>query len=686
MPSRDSNNATWYLLRYPENFRSAPPGPHDPTRPLLDPTLFYDDARGVLELLPAPAAEGEAVEPLPGVAVDVNGEVYRGRRRPSGVVVRRCDGSEEDLVCEPHVFASRPGGMALDRRGYLYVSDRKARRVVVLRPEDGSVAAVLDQGLLREPVDVATSAGGRIFVADRGGRAPASGGGEPLAGRIAVYSARHARLWTFSPSNAEGLPEIPRPIAVMVAADGALLVADAHHPRLLRFSEKGEPLGDVELAGEARALAGGEVALDALERAYGRRLPRFLAGLCRPPRPDFDGGLRLAEVHRAIRLLALSVSRRFESEGVFLSAALDGGTPGVSWHRVEVEADLPAGASLRVETATADDPSGLDPTAVGGVDWRAPVDRAGAPIPITAEVPEQLVQSPPGRYLRLRVTLSGDGAATPSLRSIRVLYPRVSYLDLLPAVYRRDPEAEIFLERFLALFELVFTGIEDRYEEFSRELNPDGAPREVIDWLACLIDLAFDPSWPLARRRALVAAAIELYRLRGTVEGIKRYLEIYTGIRPEILEGFLRRPRQPAFLGRPGAILGCGLQLQPCAPDRPPRETLDRLYAHRFTVVVYLEDDCDETVLMPVVNRIVETNRPAHTVHNVCIVTPDARLGQQSTVGLDLVVGARGEPHARLGGCPEPVAGEGSVGVLGVDTVLSERRQQYARRHEERLT
>ena len=75
MPARDSNNSTWYILRYPADFESQSSIQYDPLRPLLDPTLFYDDGRGVLELLPR-VPEKEA-KPPSAPAVDVNGEIYR---------------------------------------------------------------------------------------------------------------------------------------------------------------------------------------------------------------------------------------------------------------------------------------------------------------------------------------------------------------------------------------------------------------------------------------------------------------------------------------------------------------------------------------------------------------------------------------------------------------------------------
>src|SRR4051812_599825 len=158
MASRDSNNATWYVLRYERDFVPRVPAPQDPTMPCLDDELFYDPGRHVLELLPDPS--GVRAEPLPGIAVDVNGEIYRSDPAARAVIKRCCDGSESPLVCEHGVFA-RPSGLALDRRGLLYVADPPARRIVVVQPDDGSVAGVAVG--MNEPVDVAVTPGGTIY-------------------------------------------------------------------------------------------------------------------------------------------------------------------------------------------------------------------------------------------------------------------------------------------------------------------------------------------------------------------------------------------------------------------------------------------------------------------------------------------------------------------------------------------
>ncbi|MEB3260937.1 MAG: phage tail protein [Cyanobacteriota bacterium] len=670
MASRDANDATWYVLRYPEDFL-APSGQRDPEAPFRQPslpyladTLLFDDHRGVLELRPE-AARVEA-DPPTGMAIDVSGVIYHVDNGGS-LLVTACDGRSRPLFREPGILA-QPAGLALDCRGFLFVADPAARRVVVALPEEGGVRAILagggPVGVLEEPVDVAVAPGGRIYVADR------------AAGRIVVFSAGLRPLASWPTAAAPG--RSPRPIAVMVESDGAVLVADGWLPRPQRYDPGGARLADRELASLLAPLAGGALAMEGLRRAYGERMPRFVVGRLGPcASPADDGGARLAEAHRALRLLSLNLGRRFATEGVFLSRALDGGQPGVTWHRVRVEFNgtPPPEAEVVVETLSADDP-------------QPPPDQrwftapgAGGALAFTPEVPEQLVQSPPGRYLWLRVTLRGrDGQGTPSLRAIRAWHPRVSYLDLLPALYRREAGPGSFLEHFLALFEQVFTGIEDRYDDFSRQLNLEAAPREVIDWLAALVDLSFDPTWPLERRRALVGEAMDLYRRRGTVAGLERYVEIYTGRRPSILEGWLERPSRPALLGRGGAVLGCGLpMLGRCSsPAGPPDQELWRRYAHRFTLVVVIDDPRDRETTLRVVERIVAVNKPAHTAHRCEVAYADARVGVQSRVGIDLVVGAAPELAFRVA-----PAGLSTATSLGRGTVLGSEWPSAARRLEE---
>ena len=404
--------------------------------------------------------------------------------------------------------------------------------------------------------------------------------------------------------------------------------------------------------------------METLHALYGPRKPRFLAAAgcdC----PPGDGPDQLAAVHLAVRILRLSLGRSFHATGRFLSRRYDGGAPGVQWHKMVIDAELPEHTALTIETATSDLPTAV-PT-----HWDVPRDALGNPVSFRADLPDQLVQSSPGRYLWLRMTLQSNGKATPSVRAVRVFYPRNSPLEFLPSHWQRDEDAQRFLQRFLSLIEHANTGMESAFEAFLRDLHPDAVPKELVDWLGSLVDMSFDPSWPLDRRRALLGSAMELYRLRGTPEGIRRYIEIYTGQVPVVLESFLSRPCRSPFLGVPGLVLGCNMQLCLCAPDKTPDGELYERYAYRFTVVVPVSHPCDAQLMKAVIERIVEINKPAHTVHTVEMVQADAQLGIQDRLDIDFIVGAPASASLQLAGDPDIAPERG--GVLGKDSILSDR-------------
>jgi DNA-binding beta-propeller fold protein YncE len=218
MRARDANNATWYMLRYATDFAPRTPSPGDPAPPQFvpasAPALFYDVNRSVLELLPVKPAQ--ALAPLPGFAVDLDGEIYLVDPANLQPLRRFCDGAEAPLLCEPGILRA-PAGLALDRRGFLYATDPVLARVIVLRPEDTSAVAIL-AGDLVQPVDVAVAPDGRIYVAD------------PAAGRIAVFDASFRPAGSFASQGATPPPAAPQPVAVMIGVDGSVLVADANHP------------------------------------------------------------------------------------------------------------------------------------------------------------------------------------------------------------------------------------------------------------------------------------------------------------------------------------------------------------------------------------------------------------------------------------------------------------------------
>ncbi len=103
-----------------------------------------------------------------------------------------------------------------------------------------------------------------------------------------------------------------------------------------------------------------------------------------------------------------------------------------------------------------------------------------------------------------------------------------------------------------------------------------------------------------------------------------------------------------------------------------PEHDVFQKFAHRFRVFVpaaWVRDIEDERRI----RRALDAEKPAHTQYELCLVEPRFRVGVQSTVGIDTVIGAR--PLARLGcqgNADHPQASE-PASRLGYDMVLGVR-------------
>ncbi|MDA8018122.1 MAG: phage tail protein [Thermoanaerobaculia bacterium] len=262
------------------------------------------------------------------------------------------------------------------------------------------------------------------------------------------------------------------------------------------------------------------------------------------PMRDFGGKALLASPgagggHRADVLydlgdrwlpLAPWPGRRFDSSGVVQSLIFDGKVPGTVWHRLVLDACVPAGTAITVDSRSADERHLLDdlpfrpePSSVLRVSGsELPYHRPFGDQPASASGSwELLFQEARGRYVELRLTLTGDGRSSPRLRALRVHYPRFSYLgEYLPAVFGEDADSASFLDRFLSSFEGLLTTLEGKVASAEQLFDVRTAPADSLPWLAGWLGTVLQPEWDESRRRLFLANVAELFRWRGTPAGL----------------------------------------------------------------------------------------------------------------------------------------------------------------------
>ncbi len=164
------------------------------------------------------------------------------------------------------------------------------------------------------------------------------------------------------------------------------------------------------------------------------------------------------------------------------------------------------------------------------------------------------------------------------------------YLRYLPPIYAEDE----FLGRFLLIFQSVLEPIENTVREIANYFDPRMTPEGFLPWLAAWVGLALDESWPAERRRALIGAAVDLYRWRGTRRGLREYLRIYTGVEPEFTEYASAMRIGPETLLGWNTIMGDGQD-------------------HVFRVTLRVAED--SYVDADKMRAIIEAEKPAHAAY-----------------------------------------------------------------------
>lgn len=517
------------------------------------------------------------------------------------------------------------------------------------------------------------------------------------------------------------LTDAVEPISVEPLPDGTLLIldrADALFATVRRYDRSGGPaLGSVPLL-EAELRGADEPALQ-LERILGHDMA-FVAQPGDPHGPGtlyvVDAGgnqvfaltvtsangltLRAQRAYYPLRgytgkalvappgeahpffdqrdrwLPVVSLQRpRYAATATLDLPTLDGRDPGCVWHRLCLDACIPPETAVRVLTRAADQPDLLA--------WQPWTEEPqpylrgdGAELPYyrlwsetALERPdvgtwELLFQRARGRYLDIRLELSGNGRNTPRLRAVRAHYPRFSYLrQYLPAVYGEDSTSASFLERFLSNPEGLLTTLEGQIADAQIYWDVRTTPTEALEWLAGWLGLALDPAWSEYQRRLLIAYAPVFFLRRGTLTGLVQAirLAIDVDVGPEIFQGEYDDRASPVriverFRTRRMAGVAVGV---PDEQDGPSGSVIAvaRARAHRFIVLL---PDCVSAEQVALVERLVQLEQPAHTQVTVKRYWAMFRVGE-ARLGLDTRLGEGGRFELfRLG---STALAEGTLGA-----------------------
>ena len=601
-----------------------------------------------------------------------------------------------------------PRGVTLDDNGRLYLlAGHQIKRFEVDCQQFLPLPIIGGEGAearqFNQPANIACAMGS-LFVADQGNgrvqqfdlnslaleriwRLPENGVPvDVVANQQTVYvlDGAHGRLYVQTAGKAQIrlLLEMPekRWQRVSVDTQGRIYLLDGDAQRLDIYSAKGRYLDTVVDAGQVRDQF--EPPLVRLDHQGHFSLPFSCLGSGSNQGQKFDQ--TGAPIHFVDPAAPLGVAP-YQQIGSWISPPLDSQIHQCQWHQIEADIEsLPAGSQVEIHTFTADEK--LDAATIAALPetlWAATLRLTGEmqPPPEAVQTDQDvepevaLIQSAEGQYCWVRICLLSDGFETPTLSGLRVHYPRHSYATFLPAIFSEDDEARSYLSRFLSIIEAEWGQIEQQVEEVGRYFDPKAVPAGLpLHYLADWFALPLEGAWSDAQNRKLLCQMPTLYPKRGTAVALRDYLKIYLqnmtempphmqGEFPKLVEGFRARQymkllsdengtldRQmplwgPSKVGRLQTEVYAEVGAARLVSLGDPQTEIFDAYAHRFRIFMpaaWVKTKSDEMMI----RRAIDSEKPAHTAYDLCLVAPRFRIGIQSTVGIDTIVG--GYPKAQL--------------------------------------
>jgi phage tail-like protein len=162
--------------------------------------------------------------------------------------------------------------------------------------------------------------------------------------------------------------------------------------------------------------------------------------------------------------------------------------------------------------------------------------------------------------------------------------------EALPSLFQEDA----FTQRFISAFDDALAPVFATLDNLPAYLDPWLAPEDFLEWLGSWFGLTLDEAWSIDRRRAVLANAFELYRMRGTAKGLKAQVEIFTGGSAEIVD-----------TGGVATATATGEAI-PGSPN--------------FAVLVRVAVDDPSTINASRLDALVAAAKPAHVTHKVEVV------------------------------------------------------------------
>ncbi len=229
--------------------------------------------------------------------------------------------------------------------------------------------------------------------------------------------------------------------------------------------------------------------------------------------------------------------------------------PETVWHRLRMDSQMPQNAQMRVRIYPSDD---LKINISDDIDYGNSkhmlldeymlskdidsgmklnvLDELGAKV--FNNIEDVVLYEFKGRYLCIALEVINYSSEPVEIKKLKIEYPRLSFVDYLPQMYRGGVDKNTFLSRFLSVFQSIYVDFGDKIDSTSEILDPKSVSLEFLDWLTEWFSIENTYVWGEERLRDLLKKSVEIYKKKGTKKALQEIIETYIGVTPIIVEQF----------------------------------------------------------------------------------------------------------------------------------------------------
>lgn len=224
-----------------------------------------------------------------------------------------------------------------------------------------------------------------------------------------------------------------------------------------------------------------------------------------------------------------------------------------------------------------------------------------------------------GRFLWMEIRLFCQAEFSPEIRNMKIYAENRSFLQYLPEIYQSEPEND-FLKRYLSLFEAVYQDLDGRIRTAARQLEPQTAQPEFLNWMAEWAGIPDVALWPEDKLRILLRGIVRKNLIRGTKAYLSYMIEIFTGEAPF----FVEYGEIEAYQGNPAVY-----------------RRLKQYYVHGpYEVNILIREQAVSTLQeQKALKKIIDHMKPAHIEIHLIFLKPYIYLNQNVYVGINSVLG-----------------------------------------------